>query len=68
MLATATTTQLPTSHLGPPATTATYEKRKMRHRDISETNIIITTPSSEGDPKVRLIDMDLVKVQSTTKM
>jgi hypothetical protein len=30
-------------------------------RDISENNIIITTPVAEGDPKGRLIDMDLGK-------
>jgi hypothetical protein len=34
---------------------------KMLHRDISENNIIITTPAAEGDPKGRLIDMDLGK-------
>ncbi|KAF4625869.1 hypothetical protein G7Y89_g12294 [Cudoniella acicularis] len=37
------------------------EDGKMLHRDISENNIIITTPAAEGDPKGRLIDMDLGK-------
>jgi serine/threonine protein kinase len=34
---------------------------KMLYRDIFENNIIITTPAAEGDPKGRLIDMDLGK-------
>jgi serine/threonine protein kinase len=33
----------------------------MLHRDISENIIIITTPAAEGDPKGRLIDLDLRK-------
>jgi len=37
------------------------EDGKMLHRDISENNIIITAPAAEGDPKGRLIDMDLGK-------
>jgi len=34
---------------------------KILYRDISENNIIITTPVAKGDPKGRLIDMDLGK-------
>lgn len=37
------------------------EDGKMLHRDISENNIIITTPSAEGEPKGRPIDVDLGK-------
>ncbi|KAJ8102674.1 hypothetical protein POJ06DRAFT_280030 [Lipomyces tetrasporus] len=37
------------------------EVGKMLHRDISENNIIITLASVKGDPKGRLIDMDLGK-------
>jgi hypothetical protein len=33
----------------------------MLYPDISENNIIITTPVTKGDPKGRLIDMDLGK-------
>ncbi|KAF7951951.1 hypothetical protein EAE96_007248 [Botrytis aclada] len=34
---------------------------KILHQDISENNIIITELSAEGDPKGRLIDLDLAK-------
>ena len=37
------------------------DNRKMLYQDIFENNIIITTPAAEGDPKGRLIDMDLGK-------
>jgi serine/threonine protein kinase len=37
------------------------EDGKIIHRDISENNIIITEHASEGDPKGRLIDLDLAK-------
>ncbi|KAI9640307.1 hypothetical protein NHQ30_011357 [Ciborinia camelliae] len=37
------------------------EDGKILHRDISENNIIITELPAEGDPKGRLIDLDLAK-------
>jgi hypothetical protein len=37
------------------------EDGKILHRDISENNIIITTPFVEGEPKGRLVDLDLGK-------
>jgi hypothetical protein len=37
------------------------EGGKMLYRDISENNNIIITPATEGDPKGRLINMDLGK-------
>ncbi|KAL5318088.1 hypothetical protein ACEPPN_015192 [Leptodophora sp. 'Broadleaf-Isolate-01'] len=37
------------------------EDGKILHRDISENNIIITESASDGDPKGRLIDLDLAK-------
>ncbi|THV43834.1 hypothetical protein BGAL_0875g00010 [Botrytis galanthina] len=37
------------------------KKGKILHRDISENNIIITNLPAEGDPKGRLIDLDLAK-------
>ncbi|TGO43961.1 hypothetical protein BCON_0689g00010 [Botryotinia convoluta] len=37
------------------------EEGKILHRDISENNIIITELPAEGDPKGRLIDLDLAK-------
>ncbi|KAJ8067034.1 hypothetical protein OCU04_004414 [Sclerotinia nivalis] len=37
------------------------ENGKILHRDISENNIIITEFPAEGDPKGRLIDLDLAK-------
>jgi hypothetical protein len=37
------------------------EDGKILHRDISETNIIITDATSKGEPKGRLIDLDLAK-------
>ncbi|KAH9205216.1 hypothetical protein DL95DRAFT_528943 [Leptodontidium sp. 2 PMI_412] len=37
------------------------ENGKILHRDISENNIIITDHTAEGDPKGRLIDLDLAK-------
>jgi serine/threonine protein kinase len=43
------------------ASTSLLEDGKMLHRDISENNIIIVTLSREGQPKGRLIDMDLGK-------
>lgn len=37
------------------------ENGRILHRDISEKNIIITEPATEGDPKGMLIDLDLAK-------
>jgi serine/threonine protein kinase len=37
------------------------EDRKILYRDISENNIIIIELPAEGDPKGRLIDLDLAK-------
>ncbi|KAG9238033.1 hypothetical protein BJ875DRAFT_532559 [Amylocarpus encephaloides] len=37
------------------------EDGKILHGDISENNIIITNHATEGDPKGRLIDLDLAK-------
>ncbi|OBT60889.1 hypothetical protein VE03_09937 [Pseudogymnoascus sp. 23342-1-I1] len=37
------------------------EDGKILHRDISENNIIVTEAASKGEPKGRLIDLDLAK-------
>jgi serine/threonine protein kinase len=37
------------------------EDGRIRHGDISESNIIITEAATEGDPKGMLIDLDLAK-------
>jgi hypothetical protein len=41
------------------------EDGKMLYQDISENNIIIIAPATEGDPKGRLIDIDLGKKLNT---